>query len=847
MPHSKRTAEAIRILNDFAKILPSASPTGTKSHSQGMDNDEHHNLKQPDNDTNQKDSMANPSPSGVHGEQATRMRDLAGAWSQFNNRVVFHCPVVQLTDSTRDILHRYYLSKRQRRAQSHFMCASALQSIRDLKMHAPPSTPPVPEKVEARPGADRSNPTGNPNFNGAENQGVQLLRTLLDRTVEVFANPSETDFRFDSHAGAAFDEDVYRGINPALDVRKSTALVLLRPQIILKSDVDDHSNIVLSATRIRTTNFAIYDPSLNDSDVAAKIVARNWFIFEQVKLWSPRSTDTPTIPMETLLDTNDRLSSAQHDHIHQITSQTDFVVQYDHFNQLRLSADTTLVEGVKDFPSDQDHLWHHMDLVRVMVPPFTLAADRQQFSALYNVCIDLLLYQDPAYRQRQERLKTLLLAFDFTDSENLVRVLSLLQLRIGLLTVEYEEYEANYPELSAEARLEAGETFGELRTLIDELALFMEAVKAAQDQQSGSEDQDKKNGLLVEISAAKMMWYMTKTEDKHSPLALLHGAHPRLVELHVEQTSFMWLNKADSSAANALSITDVRANDPRPDAIFPSILSKYTGEDAADHFMARRGRFVEAVWQVLSPVGGIGIVDRFELDIHPVNLQLELQVGREIMGYVFPARDNKNNRADGDGNEDDDSVQSELSHGFGSGMFKQPFAREDSSTQSVGSEGESVSTQASSQRHRRSNDKASSQSHSRSAGRKSKSKIDGESSRAHEEAMMFGEMDELDDSTMRVATAMRERSLRNRTFVYVRFPCTVFCLSYRGDNKLIDIYDSVFQTPAYEFGNTTGATEDMVHYFKKCKIELLPPCLLILTLCFLSRHLSSLGPEVDDY
>lgn len=59
--------------------------------------------------------------------------------------------------------------------------------------------------------------------------------------------------------------------------------------------------------------------------------------------------------------------------------------------------------------------------------------------------------------------------------------------------------------------------------------------------------------------------------------------------------------------------------------------------------IAQKGLFLVANWSVLAPVGGITIYEDFELNLHPMRLQVDARVGRRIMEYVWPARRNRPN------------------------------------------------------------------------------------------------------------------------------------------------------------------------------------------------------------
>jgi hypothetical protein len=48
--------------------------------------------------------------------------------------------------------------------------------------------------------------------------------------------------------------------------------------------------------------------------------------------------------------------------------------------------------------------------------------------------------------------------------------------------------------------------------------------------------------------------------------------------------------------------------------------------------------FVEAQWSVLAPVGGISIYDHFKVQLHPIRLALETNLGNKLVEYFIPGR-----------------------------------------------------------------------------------------------------------------------------------------------------------------------------------------------------------------
>lgn len=43
-------------------------------------------------------------------------------------------------------------------------------------------------------------------------------------------------------------------------------------------------------------------------------------------------------------------------------------------------------------------------------------------------------------------------------------------------------------------------------------------------------------------------------------------------------------------------------------------------------------------WSVLAPVGGISIYSDFKIELHPIRLTLETQLGNKILAYILPGR-----------------------------------------------------------------------------------------------------------------------------------------------------------------------------------------------------------------
>ncbi len=517
-------------------------------------------------------------------EDAKTLRDEI---SQFSNVYLFHNPAMFLTDTTRDALLKYYVSNRARRGFVHHMTAKAVRTIRGLSLK--------PDSSDAHSTSDRESMSSRSSFSDDsegdekdQDRGINLLRSLLKDTMQ-YVNLEKGSNKTDvEHAtlSSPISVDPTLGIRTDFEIDKSTSVLFLKPQIVLRSEVDESSCIILSALWTRLSNYLVRDPSvILDDDINEKVLNRNFLAFDKVEAWYPGKVDkfdSVTLPLEVMLDDTNR-----HAEYRRVLPSTNVVIQYDKFNKLRLHDSSHNCASYSDnFPTSQEHLLHNMDLVRVQCPRFSVFADSEEYAALYNIATSLILYRDPAYREHHKRLETMLFAYNFKDPQSMGDVVAAMQVRIRQAEDLHQQYERHIGELTVEGVQDAISAYREVLSLRQELSLFMEAISAAQDRAVGA-DKDKKSALRFEASAEDVCWHMTANDGQ-----------PPLAELQIKGTSFTWLNKADNSTANTLSIIDLQAVNNRPDALFRQIISKYTR--AHDHFMVKQGRFLNAAWSVVA-------------------------------------------------------------------------------------------------------------------------------------------------------------------------------------------------------------------------------------------------------
>jgi hypothetical protein len=236
-------------------------------------------------------------------------------------------------------------------------------------------------------------------------------------------------------------------------------------------------------------------------------------------------------------------------------------------------------------------------------------------------------------------LETLLFTYDFTDLSSTSRVIIGLQERIRRAKQIESDAGSDLYSLGEEGQTELLKLRAHIFLLVEELNLLFDVIKLAQDQR---EDNAKENSaLMLQAASSEISWNML--DDNQELLA----------KLAVHKIDYRWLSCQDSSTMNTLTVGNLQAFDGSPDAQWTEILSKY--DEVTNHPLSKvrvefwvcdlrrlivfkRGLFLDAAWNVLPPVAGITIYEKFELNFHPMRLQVDAKIGQRMMEYVWPGR-----------------------------------------------------------------------------------------------------------------------------------------------------------------------------------------------------------------
>ncbi|KAF8195786.1 golgi-body localization protein domain-containing protein [Mycena galopus ATCC 62051] len=523
-------------------------------------------------------------------------------WAEFDNVYQIHCPKIFLDSAIRDIMMQYYYCSRSRRGIEYHMATRAVKFIRDQA-----------EDIGVMTSRDRHRSMGTAQ---AAAHALRKILTGHDERKSLDEGPA--------HREPPIDLDPLDGWFDGVSLQKGHCCLLLKPQIVLRDENAVVRTCVVAAVQAKLQSYAIMDNANVDDPVSGKVMSRTFTKLSGLQTFSPASADyygDGCVPLEVLIDFR-----CESNDFERLVPQTDATFHYDKFNRLRLRNNVTSVirSAEKTGLGSHNHLHDQTDLIQVNIPQFTVTANDQHFDTISNIVTQLLLFSDAAHKTRMNKLETLLFTYDFNDLASVANVVT--DLQTSLRDAIETELIADVSHLTAEAaKLEILKLKAHKMLLSEELSGLFECIALAQDQRENKSEP--KSALLLHTYSSEISWRML--DDQREMLA----------KLVVQNIDFFWLSRQDSSTVNNLTVGNLQAFDGSRDARWAEILSKY--DEPANHALLKRGLFVLANWSILAPVGGITIYESFELNFHPMRLQVDAKVGRRIMEYVWPARRNR--------------------------------------------------------------------------------------------------------------------------------------------------------------------------------------------------------------
>jgi hypothetical protein len=566
--------------------------------------------------------------------------------ADFNNRFIIHNVQLKWNNSLRDIILRYIHQVSQRRGFVYYMSRRAVKFILDIVEEQ--------NKSKSKSTSSEQNRTEpiSPLSPAEDDDIVQdrIQQIISDGKRFVTANDSEKPDNNKKSPSGGPDEEISRDFTPqnAYHVR------LVAPQIQMQSEKNLKNAVLVTAKGMQLKVIQIMDKDRLTDEISGLVQRRftggmdsvqiyvtssQTFSSEFLDMYSANrygakagSSWPPWVPLEVMFEPNvDPYGFSR------VIERTSAKLRFDKFNTLRLKYNDDVTTGQTDAAGNLDNAENRIDHLWVDFPELHAICDSTQYYALYMMVIDLLMYSEPLEKTRSERLEKMMLASDFSDLNGAPEIVIKLQEKIHVLMEIKTMFQVNEKTLSRQQWKERILLEKDLATCESELFFLMKAITTSQRRFDERAQASELTGLLRwEIFAKELVWHLLRGSDEH------------LVELQLRDAAFNRIDNTDGSNENTMEIGDVLGFNLLPNATYPQIIAPFDEEpreanekvsderDSQSQRKKRKKKILTVHWFMLEAIAGIPVVERFEVDIHPLKIQLEREVGEKVFEYVFP-------------------------------------------------------------------------------------------------------------------------------------------------------------------------------------------------------------------
>ncbi|KAK9483721.1 golgi-body localization protein domain-containing protein [Lipomyces starkeyi] len=445
-------------------------------------------------------------------------------------------------------------------------------------------------------------------------------------------------------------------------------------------------------------------------------------------------------------------------------------------------------------------------------------------------------------------------ATDFSDLSGASDMVENLQREIRQLEEIRYQFQIYTSDLDEQGWRDRRNVQMELSSACEELFVIMKAITTGQRRLEDKESET--TGVL--------QWFIT---GQQIIAHLLLADRTPFVDIALAKGTFRRLENSDGSNFNTIEVAMLQGINLLKGALYPELLSPYF-DAMSDEDKNRKA--VRVYWYMLEAIGGIPVMDHFEVDLIPLKIQLEYDIGQKLFQYIFPdekespfmvyepppaaavsitphagsSTPNISMDANPSTAVSDTSDSSSQSESDGASIYSQRSQRSVFFGKNVEKKRPTGGGLASWTGHRRRTSSSATAASERkfslggniSASRDPASKLgDSVSVKSYISAQSETKLQQtitavgvrnhsdshygLEDDLSQMVT----RASNFITFVHVTIPSVVLCLSYkgRGSRNIEDVHEFVFRTPTIEYRNKTWSNLDLALRLKKDIIKAL--------------------------
>ncbi|KAL8999354.1 MAG: hypothetical protein Q9169_001780 [Polycauliona sp. 2 TL-2023] len=840
-----------------------------------------------DGDTTEEDMMTSSMSDDPQepGSEKIEAQPLASYVDDFNNRFIVHNVQLKWNNALRNIILRYVHQVSQRRGFIYYMSRTAVKFILDIveEQHK--------NKQRWREHSDVPTPSSEvpppPSFEEDRDQDPEVedrIQELLnDGQKFVNADDAEPSKGVSRSGTGNLDKDISEEYTPL----NSYHVRLIAPQIQLQSEKNPKSVLLVTAKGMQLKVVQIMDKDRMMDEVsglvqrrfsvdmdsvqffvtAQKIMNQFLHLYSGSRYGTPKgSAWPPWVPFEVNFDFEfDPFGFSR------VVQRTSASLRYDKYNTLRLKYNDEVNTARQDGHSSREQAESRIDHIWVEFPHIRAICDSVQYYTMYVIVLDLLLYSEPLEKVRSERLEKIMLASDFSDLRGAPEMVISLQDRIRQLEEIKNHFQIHAKYLDRQGWQDRLAIEHDLTSCEDELFFMMKAITTSQRKNDDRSQATQTNGLLRwYLSASEIVWHLMRV--KNEPL----------MEIQLQHALYDRTDNSDGSNHNSMEIERMRGLNLLPNALYPEMLAPYS-QNGKRFEEGQDLKMLSVQWHMLEAIAGIPVLDQFEVNLFPLKVQLEREIGKKLFEYIFPGVEMSHGESgnfspflakqsptqDEDGDSDQNSMSDTATYytdtttsneesrasprpgslelrlrptkalgdsrgaaGFNqsgkptNGILKKDagshhFSLFQHANHSQQSARLAPPSKKTSRESLRPSHDTSSTSLATMNGSSEKYKRFGGLKRSNTGASEnpSAEKDKASDDL----TQMLSRASNYMTLAYVKIPSVVLCLSYkgRGERNIEDVHNFVFRMPVLEYRNKTWSNLDLALRLKKDVIKAL--------------------------
>ncbi|KAL5119677.1 Protein SABRE [Pleosporales sp. CAS-2024a] len=563
--------------------------------------------------------------------------------SDFNNRFIIHNIHLKWSNSLRNIILRYIHQVSQRRGFVYYMSRRAVKFILDVVEEQNRSREPSIASLD-----DDDATTPIMGAQGDAHMSIDETIAQLMQDGRKFVEADESERRAGSDSEKAHQTKAEEDVAEDYVAQNAYLVRLIAPQIQLQSERNTKAAVLVTAKGMQLKVLQIMDKDRVMDEVSGLVQRRFTAAMDSLQIFVTNSKTfanmedlhmysgstygapagsawPPWVPFEVIFEFNSNPFGFQ-----RVVQRTSASMRYDKHNTLRLKynddvskADAT--STAQNMESRIDHLWVDFPHVRAL-------CDSRQYYAMYVIVLDLLLYREPLEKTRNERLEKIMLASDFSDLAGAPALVMGLQERIRQLEEIKTVFQINEKYLDKQGWEDRVEVEKDLAVYEDELFFVMKAITTAQRKQDDRAQAKQSTGLL--------RWYITASEIVWH---LIREGQESLAEFQLKNVLFDRTDNNDGSNCNSLEIEQVRGLNLLPYALYPQMISPYLENNQP---LPENSKCLKVQFVMLEAIAGIPVMEHFEVNLYPLKVQLEWEIGKKLFEYVFPAMKDKDQDGD---------------------------------------------------------------------------------------------------------------------------------------------------------------------------------------------------------